>query len=300
MDPKPRFYPALAVSWPATTKTDSDAAAATEAHDANVERLLAEIDDCQVTAVDTDAATGATRFFFADAANRDRAATRIRTADAAARVEAVDVSDENWAERSQASITAVQVGRLTIAPPWDVPRGAPTVIVIQPSMGFGTAHHESTRLCLRLLQDVDVSGLSVLDVGTGSGVLAIAARRLGASMVVAADYDPDAIQSAQENLELNGLEDVALMVLDLADPSALGVRRFDVVFANLTGGLLRRYAATLVSRLTDGGVLIVSGVTAGEAADVVSAFSDAGLEMTSRLDEREWVGATFRSRARSS
>lgn len=260
---------------------------------AHVERLLAEIDDTRVTAVDEDS-TGAARFFFANAESRDQAASIIRAIDPSAEMTALEVSDENWAERSQSSITAVRVGTITVAPPWDIPADGSTVIVIQPSMGFGTAHHESTRLCLQLLQEIDVSGQSVLDIGTGSGVLAIAARRRGATIVVAADYDPDAIQSAQENLELNSVEEIALLLLDLGAPEALGVRRFDLVFANLTGGMLQRFAEAIATRLAPGGALITSGVTADEEDAVVLAFKAAGLNATSRLQEREWIGTTFR------
>jgi len=287
LDPKARLYHALALIWPVPPP---------EVH---IERLLAEVDDSRVTAVDQDPATGATRFFFSTAESRDEAATTIRAIDATAHVTAIEVSDENWAERSQAAIKSVRVGAITVAPPWDIPADGSTVIVIQPSMGFGTAHHESTRLCLQLLQEHDVTGKSVLDVGTGSGVLAIAARKRGATIVVAADYDPDAVQSAQENLELNAVEQISLMLLDLAESDALGVRRFDLVFANLTGGMLQRFAPALVARMADGGSLITSGVTADEEDAVVRAFAKEGLSVSSRLQEREWIGTTFTRSARS-
>jgi ribosomal protein L11 methyltransferase len=292
LDPKARLYHAVAISWPRGTGWPAG-------KDDHVERLLAEIDESRVTAVDEDPATGATRFFFAGAEPRDAALEALRSADPAATVSAIDVSDENWAERSQASITAVRVGAITVAPPWDIPVDGSEVIVIQPSMGFGTAHHESTRLCLRLLQELDLVGTSVLDVGTGSGVLAIAARRRGATIVIAADYDPDAIQSAHENLELNGVEEIALMLLDLGNPEALGVRRFDVVFANLTGGMLQRFAGELASRLAPGGSLITSGVIADEEAAVVQAFAAAGLTTASRLQEKDWIGTRFTAPANS-
>jgi ribosomal protein L11 methyltransferase len=140
---------------------------------------------------------------------------------------------------------------------------------------------------------MSVAGKSVLDVGTGSGVLAIAARKRGAAIVVAADYDPDAIQSAQENLELNAVDGISLLQLDLAHPEALGIRRFDLVFANLTGAMLQRFAPELTARLAEGGTLITSGVTAEEEAAVVNAFAGAGLNVNSRLQEREWIGTRF-------
>jgi ribosomal protein L11 methyltransferase len=287
LDPKARIYHALALIWPEPPPGGQ------AGKDEHVERLIAEVDDDRVTAVDEDPGTGATRFFFASARSRDHAAETIRSIDPHASVTAIDVSDENWAERSQASITAVRVGDITVAPPWDIPADGTDVVVIQPSMGFGTAHHESTRLCLSLLQEMDVAGKSVLDAGTGSGVLAIAARKRGATIVVAADYDPDAIQSAQENLELNAVEGISLMLLDLGEPAALGVRRFDLVFANLTGAMLQRFARALVERLADGGTLITSGVTADEEDAVVNALADAGLRPASRRQEREWIGTMF-------
>ena len=189
----------------------------------------------------------------------------------------------------------MRVGGLVVAPPWAVPDDGSTVIIIQPSMGFGTAHHESTRLCLGLLQHLPtVRGMSVLDVGTGSGVLALAARRLGADPVVAADYDPDAIASARENLQLNHAESaITLLQLDLADAAALAGRQFDLVLANLTGGMLARFAATLAQLSARGGSLITSGVTIDEEAMVTRALTASGFTRQRRETEREWVGASW-------
>lgn len=255
--------------------------------------LLAALDDFGVTAVDD--VDGATRFFFPSAAARDAAADAMPAIDPTASCECAMISDESWAERSQASITAVRVGRLTIAPPWAIPTDDSTVIVIQPSMGFGTAHHESTRLCLGLLQQLpSVTGLNVFDVGTGSGVLALAAHALGAIGIVAGDYDPDAVESARENLEINHAESaIDLRQFDLHDPSPLAGRQFDLLFANLTGGMLIRFAPTLASFAVTGGTLITSGVTLEEDAAVTDALTAAGFARTRRETEREWVGASW-------
>jgi ribosomal protein L11 methyltransferase len=209
----------------------------------------------------------------------------------------VDVPDDHWAERSQAALKSVRVGSLTVAPPWDVPVDSSTVILIQPSMGFGTGHHASTRLCLRLLQGSAVSGATVLDVGTGSGVLAIAASKLGAASVTAIDFDADAITSARECAELNGLtEAIDIRQVDLERESAVAGEPFSLILANLTGGMLARMAVRLCQLAVAGGTLIVSGVTCDEEAAVVGAFEAAGATLVTRLVEdldNEWVGLHF-------
>jgi ribosomal protein L11 methyltransferase len=253
----------------------------------------AALDDLHPTAIQESPAEW--RVFFATPADRDRAAAALPpTLAANATIESVDVPDEDWARRSQQDLTAVHVGRVTLSPPW-VPAPAKgdgrAWIVIQPSMGFGTGHHASTRLCTALLQRLPLAGKTVFDVGTGSGVLALVAHALGARSVVAVDDDPDAIEAARENLELNGVS--AGITLQVSDFRGLASAPADVVTANLTGGLLIRGAALLASAVAPGGSLIVSGVTLDEASDVLNAFAPA-LTLAERTSEDEWVAAWFR------
>jgi ribosomal protein L11 methyltransferase len=203
------------------------------------------------------------------------------------RVERVVVPHEDWAARTQAALTRISVGRVTVAPPWDVPETLPPdahLVVIQPSMGFGTGHHETTRLCLRLLQQLEVKGLRVIDVGTGSGVLAMAAHLLGAMDVEAIDVDDDAIVSARESLTLNGLTNH--VTLRRADIGTATIEPANLVLANLTGALLVTQAPRLMALVRPGGGLVLSGFQRGETALVEAAFSVAVSRV--RLVEGDW------------
>ena len=236
------------------------------------------------------------RVFFATAQARTAAAAALAQQFPALHITAIDVPDEDWAARSQASLKAVQVGHIIVAPPWDVERSASGIepcalIVIQPSMGFGTGHHATTRLCLSALQQIALRGRSVIDVGTGSGVLAIAASLLGAAAVTGIDDDPDAIQAAQENLTLNPDARVTLTALDLRSSS---LPPADLVLANLTGGLLIAAAPTLATLVLPGGRLILSGFMDHEETDVLGAFR--AFTMAARGQEDEWVCVTLESR----
>ena len=160
-------------------------------------------------------------------------------------------------------------------------------------MGFGTGHHATTRLCLAALQAIDVTGAFVLDVGTGSGVLAIAAVRLGAARALGVDNDPDAIQSANENLALNPPpRSGGTVAFTVGDLMTLELPPADVVTANLTGALLIRAAGRLRQALRPGGVLIISGLLAGERDEVRRAF--AGLGHVGLADEDGWTTFTLR------
>ena len=157
-------------------------------------------------------------------------------------------------------------------------------------MGFGTGHHATTRLCLAALQSIDLGNAFVLDVGTGSGVLAIAAAKLGAAGALGIDDDPDAIAAARENLGINGATNVELVVGDLMKDS---LPPADVVVANLTGALVVRAAARLADAVRPGGFLIISGVLASEGDDVRRAF--ANRTFLADVQEDEWLAFTIRS-----
>jgi len=263
------------------------------------ELLLAVVDDYSPTAVED--RHSLLTVFFSTGVDRDRAVAAIATAFPHTRAIAREVDDEDWARRSQENLQPITVGRITIAPPWSIPEPLtpnlqpPTsdlVLIIEPSMGFGTGHHATTRLCLAALQTLDLTDAFVLDVGTGSGVLALAARQLGARGTLGIDTDGDAVRSAAENLRRNPLlNGVAFEQADLnvaLVPSG-GRRLASVTTANLTGALLIRSAELLVQSTVLGGHLIVSGVLDTEYAEVWAAFSPR-TRLLSTTREEEWVG----------
>jgi ribosomal protein L11 methyltransferase len=253
--------------------------------------LLATLDDFAPTAVEE--RESVLRVFFAVPENRD--AARARLAHEGRAAVAIDVDDEDWARRSQQNLRPVTVGRITVVPrsetssPRSHPVAAspqPLTIVIEPSMGFGTGHHATTRLCLAALQRVTLTGAFVLDAGTGSGILAIAAVRLGATGALGVDLDADAIQSATANLALN--PDARGIRFTVADLTAMRLPRADVIIANLTGALLARVAGALTDALTPGGTLILGGMLAAEELTVRRAFP-AASDVWRQQDE-EWIG----------
>jgi len=257
---------------------------AIDVSDAPSDLVLARALDFGATAAEERGAL--VRIFFSTSAARDAAHAALADDWTVAPVE---VSDEDWPRRSQENLHPVTVAGITIVPaPESRPSrsSSPITIVIQPSMGFGTGHHATTRLCLAALQGLDVRHKSVLDIGTGSGVLAIAAARLGAAPVLGIDFDPDALDAARENLRLNPqVRDVSFALADLMTQP---LPRADIVTANLTGPLLERCAWLLTAAVAPAGCVIVSGLLAEERDAVSRAFLPASVAW--ERDEDGWVG----------
>ena len=270
--------------------------------------LYAELDAFEPLAIQEHESGDGWRVFFRTPSQRDAARRALASEfENAVELLAIDVDDEDWGRRSQAALKAVRAGRILIAPPWDAPRAGirgpgrgirsdpgsriphpDVVIVIDPSTGFGTGHHATTRLCLELLQDLDLGGRRVLDVGTGSGVLAIAASKLGAREVTAIDNDPDALRNARENVERNEV-DVELLESDLA---ALHTAPADIVLANLTAAVLQRFSSAIRKLVIPAGTLIVSGFGPPDVDDVANVLETRPVKI---VHDGDW--AAFSSRA---
>jgi ribosomal protein L11 methyltransferase len=257
------------------------------------DRLYAQLDDFAPVAIQEDDAgeyAHRWRVFFRTTSNRD-AAREALASDASVRTSPISVPDEDWARRSQENLKAIEAGGLIVAPPWDIPKGRDkAVIIIEPSTGFGTGHHATTRLCLVLLQRLEVRGARVLDIGTGSGVLALAAWKLGAGDVVAIDNDPDALENARDNIARNGAAPAIDIICD--DVESLRIQRADIVLANLTGAVLVRYAAELRGLAMDGGYFILSGFAPDDLAVIRTAF--AGGTVVAEQADGDWAAVLLK------
>jgi ribosomal protein L11 methyltransferase len=187
--------------------------------------------------------------------------------------------------------------RLVVAPPWEhyEPEGDEIVIEIVPGRAFGTGTHETTILCLRAMEGLFRKGNveSLLDVGGGSGILAIAGALLGAKRVTAVESDPEAVQAAQENLVANRVSD-RVRVVHAAFPDGIAPgETFNIVIANLTGTDIRTHAGKLTGAAADGGFLIVSGFLVEEADSITKALSSKGKGRVEHLAMGEWGAAVF-------
>jgi ribosomal protein L11 methyltransferase len=204
------------------------------------------------------------------------------------RVTAVD--DADWSDAWKRHYVPQRIGRVVIVPSWVDHEPAPeeAVIVLDPGMAFGTGLHPTTRACLELLQAVDPLPARVLDVGSGSGVLALAALRLGATSAVGYDTDPLAVKTARANAARNGLAD-RLEVREGTLPEVAADAPFPLVLANLVAALLIDLAPRLAAHIAPGGLLVASGIVAERATETGDALRAAGLTVSERRDDGEWV-----------
>jgi len=209
------------------------------------------------------------------------------------------IKEEKWAETWKANFKPLQITpRLVVKPPWEeyAQQKGELVIEIDPGMAFGTGTHPSTQMCLRALEEVVHSSsppLSMLDVGTGSGILAIAARKLGVRQVLAIDIDPVAIDCARKNAAVNNIN----RGIDFRVGSLDGLRRkFDISVANLLPQELLQMAPFLPKRVSSGGTLIISGLLRGQKKEIFAPFSRQDLEILRSQESKGWSCLVLRSR----
>jgi ribosomal protein L11 methyltransferase len=198
------------------------------------------------------------------------------------------VEEEDWAHAWKAYFRPTRVGdRLVVVPAWEeyAPQEGELPIRIDPGMAFGTGTHATTALCMRWLEELVTPGSRVIDVGTGSGILAVAAKHLGAAEVVAIDVDPVAVDAARENAGRNGVEiDVRLATLDqVAEGEA------DLIVANIIASVIVDILPDVASRLKPGGRFLASGIIAARKEAVTEAMTDAWLLPVGAREQDGWV-----------
>lgn len=202
------------------------------------------------------------------------------------------LKEEDWANAWKVHFEAHRIGaRVVIRPPWQEyePHGDEVVVELDPGMAFGTGLHPSTKLSMLGVEQVVADGDRVFDVGTGSGILAIAALKLGASLVDAVDVESVAVRAAVENAERNGVSDRLNVALGTAGPGEPFQSPYDVVLANIIARILIELAAPLVKATRRGGSLVLAGIIESREADVVDAFAVQGATVTTRRQFDDWV-----------
>ncbi|MDQ5767599.1 50S ribosomal protein L11 methyltransferase [Thiothrix subterranea] len=200
------------------------------------------------------------------------------------------VEDQPWERAWMDSFQPMCFGkRLWIYPSWfEIPDDDSVKLLLDPGLAFGTGTHPTTALCLEWLDGQDMTGQDVLDYGCGSGVLAIAALKLGAKHAVGTDIDPQALLATQDNAERNNIDPA---LLHTCYPEQLPQQTWDVVMANILAGPLVELAPALLAALRPGGKLVLSGILAEQAAAITQAYQ-ASLDEFSLVQKEDWLRVT--------
>ena len=209
-----------------------------------------------------------------------------------AKIETVGVNEEDWANSWKAYYKPIKIGeRLVIVPAWEkyTPADGELIVRMDPGMAFGTGTHETTRLVIKLLETYTKEGCRMLDVGTGSGILAICASKLGARECRAYDIDPMAVRVANENIKDSGLQNITCEVSDLlrqVDKS----QPYDLICANIVADIIIRMTPDVGALMHKDTVLLASGIILERSDDVIECFEKHGFCIIERLEENGWCG----------
>ncbi len=216
---------------------------------------------------------------------------RLNAEGIANHIETDGVNSDDWQDKWKAFFKPQSIGnRLFVRPVWidDYDSGNRAVLNIEPGAAFGTGTHETTRLCLETLDKIIKNGDTVLDIGCGSGILAIASMLLGAKEGFGVDIDPLAVKTAKENGLMNGLREPELQFVcgDLADKVT---KKYDVVVANIVADIIILFSTQVKAFIKQDGVFIASGIIDTRADEVVMALQGAGLTVKECIEENGWV-----------
>lgn len=206
------------------------------------------------------------------------------------------VEEQDWVRLTQSQFDPIHIGKnIWVVPSWhDAPDPNGLVLELDPGLAFGTGSHPTTRLCMEWLEANAPEGLSVLDYGCGSGILAMVAKKLGAARVLGVDIDPQAIESARYNSERNHCDIAYFLPEEFADPSHPQI--FDVVVANILSSPLKLMAPMLSSKVAPGGRLVLSGILVRQADEVAAAYAPF-IKMTVWAEHEGWVVLSGQSTA---
>ena len=222
--------------------------------------------------------------------------TRLPALGISATISFEGINEDDWAESWKQYYKPVPLGKVTIVPAWekyDAKEGE-VIIKMDPGMAFGTGTHETTRLVIRLMQDLPVEGKRVLDVGTGSGILSICASKLGAKSCNAYDIDPVAVKVARENAIADGCDNITVGVSDLLRGVDLAGGKYDFCVANIVADIIIRMLPDVRSYVEGGSPLILSGIIGERADEVREAVIKTGFTVEKEIKENDWVGMLVR------
>jgi ribosomal protein L11 methyltransferase len=216
-------------------------------------------------------------------------------------LETKSVNEEDWANAWKEHFHVTQIGkRIIIRPSWReyTPKDEEVVITLDPGMAFGTGLHPTTRLCLEQVEQQTRPGMRVLDVGTGSGILALAAAKLGAEHVYAIDNSSVAVESATENAALNGQSERIEVVLGTLDDETAQrmAEQYDLVLANIIAHIIGSIAPQLAQVLAPDGLLVASGIIEARRQDAEAPLLEAGLELVEQRMIEDWMVLVLRKR----
>lgn len=206
------------------------------------------------------------------------------------------IKEEDWATAWKDYYHPTQLGnRLVVCPSWEsyTKEAGELVMTLDPGMAFGTGTHHTTMLCAKILEEVVTDGNTVLDMGTGSGILSIGALLLGAKNAVGIDIDPVAVRTAKENAEINGFTEPVFraisadLVSDMSVESKIGTG-FDVVVANIVADVIIMLTGAVRKYLRDGGIFVASGIIEQRKDDVIKELSTVGITVISEIEKDGW------------
>lgn len=224
---------------------------------------------------------------------------RLATNKIDGKIDISGVNEDDWANSWKAYYKPIKIGeRIVIVPAWEKYDAAPDEITVRmdPGMAFGTGSHETTRLVIGLLEKYTKGGERVLDVGCGSGILAICARKLGAGICRAYDIDPVAVKVARENIKDSGETNISCDRSDLLRQVDITDGGYDIICANIVADIIIRMTPDVDRYLNDGGIILASGIILERSQDVISCFEENGFEIADRAIDNGWCALVVKKK----